>query len=70
MEKFWIDLTVRTAEPAEVSPQPDGTIELSWPAPEAGTSRLTILVSADNFRRLMDEGRDLLMMGRIAPEHS
>lgn len=63
----WLDQTFRFEDPGEVSLQPDGTVELSWGIKEAGSSRVTILLTAAEFRRIIDEGRDLLMVGAVGP---
>jgi hypothetical protein len=59
----WFDQTFRTGIEAEVTLQPDGTVELSWPVPEAGSSRVTVVMPEKQFRALIEKARDLLMVG-------
>lgn len=60
MESPWIDLTVRLKEDVEVGVHPDNTIELSCPM--GGTSRATILLTADAAKALNQRLGELLML--------
>lgn len=50
MDTRFREITTRPAEPAEANLEPDGTVELHWPA-----EGLTVLLSLDEAQHLVSE---------------
>lgn len=67
MSRPWIvDMTLRPPVKPEVSVEPDGTVELSWErVVDGAASALTLLLSPDIFGQIIDQGRELRMLGRL-----
>lgn len=63
---MWMDLTLRPSGEAEISVEPDGTVELSWREPCAeSTSAVTLLLTPDQLRDLVDDAHGMILLGKI-----
>lgn len=58
----WLDVTFRAEAKADVTELPEGTIEFSWPAPDA--SRFTVLLTRAEAEELLGDLASLLTAPR------
>ncbi len=68
MTTWLLDGTFRPQGEPEIDVEPDGTIEVAWERTDENGDKaaLTLLLAPDIFHRVVERGKELELLGKVA----